>query len=214
MPSIHLSFENSQLRIAQAERVLDLNLEIRWRDADGGEQAWRPFAAEPLLTSVAGLRLEARHTALTLVVEASEEEGFAVLRSRIIPTTRSPFFLRGLRWESVRTEGFAPPAQLVRRSLPYDVWGACSVFPVTRSVPDDQVEYWRTAVFDPSDEAGALTWSVKLPAQWLHRFAIEGECALETIVETNSNRATPSRMTPACSFCPHPGRRWPIFFHS
>ncbi len=196
MPSASFSFEKPTLRIADAGRLLDLQPEIRWRDPNGTEQSWRPFADETVPTTVEGLRLESRHEALTFIVEVTEEAGFAVVRSRILPTERATFFLTGLRWESTRREGFPAADNLVRRSLPYDVWGGCSVYPVSQAVPEDKVEYWRTAIFDPTAEDRALTWTVKLPAQWLHRFAIEGECALETIVEAELEPGEPFENDP------------------
>ncbi len=187
--NISITFANECLRLEQADRCITLAPELRWADQAGQEKVWQPFAGEVTVTRIKGLRLEARHEALTFIVEIVEEGGFAVLGSRIIPSGREPLFINGIRWQSERTEGFADAESLVRRSLPYDVWGSCTVYPMPETTPSDRVEYWRTAIFEPGKSDQALTWSVKLPATWLHRFQFSGgECELESIVEAEFSR--------------------------
>jgi len=182
----HITFDSSAgtVTLQNGSRRLEISPEIRWRDTAGVTQSWKPWEDEVREVRVEGLRLEVQHPALTFVVEFTTENDFAVVHSRVIPVERTSFSLQGVHWQSRRAEGFPATDHLVRRSLAYDVWGTCDVFPMNEPTPTDKVEYWRTAIFEPTDESRALTWSVKLPGDWLHRFAFEsGEVTLETIIE-------------------------------
>ncbi|NBD38889.1 MAG: hypothetical protein GVY10_10000 [Verrucomicrobia bacterium] len=184
MTEFSFQTEHGALRIRQGERSLRLHPEIAWRDTDGVDKTWRPFGGAVRRTRLESFRLEAEHPEMTFVAELAVEGRHAVLRSRIIPARRAAFFLRSLSWESSREAGFPESDRLVRRSLPYDVWGVSGEFPIAEPTPEDRAEYWRSTIFEPGHAEAALTWSAKLPADWLHRFAFHGgECALQSLIE-------------------------------
>ncbi len=177
MTPTHFHLAEGALVFRCGDRQLEILPEVRWTK-DGGAASWNPLEGRVEETRGAGLRLECRGEAFDAVIEIAGEGAFAVVRARLIPRERRTVRLGEWVWRSRRTAGWLGGEPVVRRSLPYDVWGACTILPFDAPTPEDTAEYWRTAVHPVGGEREAMAWGVKLPAAWLQRFTFDGEAAL------------------------------------